>query len=137
MSIIFMGTVQPVVAIRPPRCKFITIPTPRRAKAEFKERLDVALEAFSELKQNPSFVPDYLPEGYEEARSAWLKSIPTPPDLGSVLSREFSPRGEFLLRSRRWLTLELDNSVMVAISRRYQARSWRGLSIGTTEVGNQ
>jgi hypothetical protein len=79
---IFIGTVQPVVAIEPPRCECTTVPTPRRAEAEFNERLNVALEAFPELKQTPSFVPGYLPEGYEEARSAWLKSIPTPPDLG-------------------------------------------------------
>jgi hypothetical protein len=54
---------------------------PWLGKEEYEERLKMALESFPELKDNPAALPGYLPEGYEERRMAWLKSIPTPPPL--------------------------------------------------------
>ena len=54
---------------------------PWLAKEDFEARLKGALEAFPELKDNPSALPGYLPEGYEVSRLAWLRSIPTPPAL--------------------------------------------------------
>ena len=51
------------------------------AKEDFEMRLKSALETFPELKENPTALPGYLPEGYEVSRLAWLRSIPTPPAL--------------------------------------------------------
>jgi len=48
-------------------------------KEEYEARLNRALESFPELKDDPSSLPGYLPEGYEERRMAWLRSIPSPP----------------------------------------------------------
>jgi len=54
------------------------------AKEDFEMRLKSALETFPELKENPAALPGYLPDGYEEKRTAWLKSIPKPPALDSI-----------------------------------------------------
>jgi len=56
------------------------------AKEDFEMRLKRALETFPELKENPAALPGYLPDGYEEKRTAWLKSIPKPPALDSILT---------------------------------------------------
>jgi hypothetical protein len=52
-------------------------------KDEFNERLMKFLRAYPELKADPTALPNYAPEGYEEKRTAWLRSIPTPPALDS------------------------------------------------------
>ena len=54
---------------------------PWQAREDFEARVKKALEEFPELKNNPTALPGYLPEGYEERRMAWLRSIPTPPTL--------------------------------------------------------
>jgi hypothetical protein len=56
---------------------------PRLSKEDFEARLKGALEAFPALKENPSALPGYLPDGYAERRMAWLRSIPSPPALDS------------------------------------------------------
>ncbi len=56
---------------------------PWLAKEDFEARLKRALVTFPELKENPSALPGYLPEGYEERRMTWLRSIPNPPALDS------------------------------------------------------
>jgi hypothetical protein len=57
--------------------------TPWLAREDFEARLKKALEAFPELKDNPSALPGYLPERYAERRMAWLRTIPSPPALDS------------------------------------------------------
>ena len=66
--------------------------TPWLAREDFDARLKHALETFPELKENPASVPGYLPEGYEERRLTWLKSIPKPPAPESFPAPERSPR---------------------------------------------
>jgi hypothetical protein len=56
---------------------------PWLAREDYEARLKRALEEFPELKENPSALPGYLPDGYEERRMAWLRSIPNPPSLDS------------------------------------------------------
>ena len=56
---------------------------PRLAREDFEARLRKALEAFPDFKEQRSALPGYLPADYEERRLAWLKSIPSPPDLDS------------------------------------------------------
>jgi hypothetical protein len=56
---------------------------PWLAREDFEARLSKALEAFPEFKENRSALPGCLPAGYEKRRTAWLKSIPSPPDLDS------------------------------------------------------
>lgn len=55
--------------------------SPWQCREEFEARLRGALEEFPELKDKPSALPGYRPEGYEERRAAWLRSIPKPPSL--------------------------------------------------------
>jgi hypothetical protein len=57
------------------------------AKEDFEMRLKSALETFPELKDNPAALPGYLPDGYEEMRTTWLKSIPITPTLVSIQRR--------------------------------------------------
>jgi len=54
---------------------------PWLAREDFEARLEKALEEFPALKQDSSFLPGYRPEGYEEIRQAWLRSIPKPPAM--------------------------------------------------------
>ena len=63
---------------------------PWLSKGDFEARLKRALEEFPELKDNPTTLPGYLPEGYEERRIAWLRSIPNPPTLDSFPGPEGS-----------------------------------------------
>ena len=51
------------------------------AEEEFIERLKLFLEGDSPFKDDPTAQPNYAPEGYEERRTAWLRSIPPPPTL--------------------------------------------------------
>jgi hypothetical protein len=60
-----------------------TFRAPWLAKEDFEARLKGALEDFPALKDKPSALPGYLPEGYEERRVAWMRSIPKPPALDS------------------------------------------------------
>lgn len=52
-------------------------------KEEYIERLKLFLEGDSPFKDDPTAQPGYAPNGYEETRMAWLRSIPTPPTLDS------------------------------------------------------
>ena len=52
-------------------------------KEEFTERLKFFLASNPQFKDDPIAQPDYAPEGYEEKRTAWLRSIPSPPALDS------------------------------------------------------
>ena len=60
---------------------------PWLAREDFEARLRWALEDSPELKDKPSALPGYRPEGYEERRVAWLRSIPRPPALGTFPAR--------------------------------------------------
>jgi hypothetical protein len=48
-------------------------------KDEFNERLKKFLRAYPEFNKDPTALPNYAPEGYEQRRMAWLRSIPAPP----------------------------------------------------------
>jgi hypothetical protein len=48
-------------------------------KDEFNERLKKFLRAYPEFNNDVTALPNYAPEGYEERRSAWLKSVPSAP----------------------------------------------------------
>jgi hypothetical protein len=56
-----------------------TFRAPWLAKEDFEARLRKALEDFPSLKDKPSALPGYLPDGFEEKRMTWLRSIPKPP----------------------------------------------------------
>lgn len=58
--------------------------SPWQCREEFEARLRGALEDFPNLKDEPSALPGYRPDGYEQARTAWLMSIPKPPALDSL-----------------------------------------------------
>jgi hypothetical protein len=60
-------------------------------KDEFNERLKKFLRAYPAFKEDPTALPDYAPEGYEEKRTAWLRSIPTPPALDSFPAPRMTP----------------------------------------------
>ena len=63
---------------------------PWLAREDVEATLTRALEDFPKLKDKPSALPGYLPEGYEEKRIAWLSSIPNPPALDSFPDPEIS-----------------------------------------------
>ena len=52
-------------------------------KEEFDDRLTNLLAAYPEFQSDPTAQPNYVPEGYEERRMEWLRSIPSPPALDS------------------------------------------------------
>jgi len=52
-------------------------------KDEFNERLKKFLRAYPEFNEDPTALPNYAPDGYEEKRMDWLRSIPKPPALDS------------------------------------------------------